>query len=256
MLISQKISAVIITYNEIGYIEKCLDSILFADEIIVIDSYSTDGTFEYLKSNARIKTLQKPFENYTLQKSFALEQASHDWVLFIDADEIVTENLKKEIVQTVHNPTEHVAFWFYRQFMFQKEKLRYSGWQTDKNHRLFRKSKVKFTEKKLVHEALEVNGSSGVFQEKLLHYCYKNYTDYKGKMLRYGRLKAKEAFLRKEKFSYGALLLKPAWKFVYHYFLRLGILDGKKGIIICSLNAMSDLEKYRELKKLEATSSS
>lgn len=245
-----KISALVITYNEIGYIEQCLDSMAFADEIIVIDSFSTDGTAEFLRNNSKVKTIQHPFENYTLQKSFALKQAAYDWVLFIDADEVITESLKEEIIKTVQSSTEHVAFWFFRQFMFQKEKLHYSGWQTDKNYRLFRKSKVKFAAEKLVHETLEVNGTSGELNEKLLHYCYKNYDNYKMKMLRYGRLKAKEAYHRQEKFNYLAFFGKPVWKFVYHYFLRLGILDGKKGIIICSLNALGDFEKYRELKKL------
>lgn len=235
-----------------GYIEQCIDSITFADEIIVVDSNSTDGTYEYLTSRPDIKAIKHSFENYTLQKSFALEQASNDWVLFIDADEVVPENLKKEILQIVHNPQQHVAFWFYRQFMFKNEKLRFSGWQTDKNHRLFRKSKVRFSDEKLVHERLEVDGTSGELQAKLVHYCYKDYNNYKGKMLRYGKMKAKEAQIRGEKFSYLAFFLKPAWKFVYHYILRLGILDGKKGIIICYLNALGDLEKYRELKKSSA----
>ncbi len=250
MNLNSKISALIITYNEMGYIERCLDSVAFADEIIVVDSYSSDGTYEYLTNRSRIKTLQHSFQNYTAQKSFALKQASHDWVLFVDADEVVTDNLKKEILNTVNNPTEHVAYWFYRQFMFQDEKLHYSGWQTDKNHRLFLKDSVKFSEEKLVHEVLEVKGTSGALNEKLLHYCYKNFDDYKNKMLNYGRFKAKEAINRNDKFNYSSLLLKPAWKFVYHYFLRLGFLDGKKGIIICYLNALGDLEKYRELRKL------
>lgn len=251
MSLNPKISALIITYNEIGYIERCLESIAFADEIIVVDSFSTDGTYELLMSHAKVQLMQHHFENYTLQKTFALQQASNDWILFIDADEVVTEPLKKEILHTVNLPTTHAAFWFYRQFMFQNEKLRFSGWQTDKNHRLFIKSKVQFAENKLVHETLEVNGSSGALKAKLLHYCYKNYDDYKAKMLSYGRLKAKEAFIRGEKSNFLALVLKPTWKFVYHYLLRLGILDGKKGIVICYLNAISDFEKYRELKRLE-----
>jgi len=244
------ISALVITFNEKGYIEKCLDAIDFADEIIVVDSNSTDGTFEYLKNRPGITVIQHPFENYTKQKSYALEQASNDWVLFLDADEVVTKNLKEEILERVSTPTPHVAFWFFRQFMFKNEKLRYSGWQTDKNHRLFRKSKVRFKAEKLVHETLEVDGSSGYFKEKLIHYCYKNYEDYKFKMMQYGRMKAEEATMRQEKFSYLALVFKPCWKFVYHYFLRLGVLDGKKGLIICYLNALSDLENYRELKKI------
>ncbi len=248
---SEKISALIITYNEIGYIEKCLDSVAFADEIIVVDSYSTDGTYEYLKAHPRVRVFQHPFTNFTLQKSFTLQKASHDWVLFLDADEVVPDALRDEILQTVRSGTDKSAFWFYRKFMFQQEPLHFSGWQTDKNYRLFRKSKAKFSDKKLVHETLVVDGKSGILTERLIHYCYKDYDDYKAKMLTYGRLKAKESFYREKQFNYFSLVFKPLWKFVNHYLFRLGILDGKKGIIICYLNSLSDLERYRELKKLE-----
>jgi glycosyltransferase involved in cell wall biosynthesis len=248
---SEKISALIITYNEIGYIEKCIASLGFADEIIVVDSYSTDGTYEYLLSLPNVRVIQHPFTNFTLQKSFTLQKASHDWVLFLDADEVIPDALREEILETVNRGTDIAAFWFYRKFMFQEEPLHFSGWQTDKNYRLFRKSMAQFSDKKLVHETLVVNGNSGILKEKLTHYCYKNYEDYKSKMLTYGRLKAKESFFRERKFNYFSLVLKPIWKFFNHYFLRLGILDGRKGIVICYLNALSDLERYRELKKLE-----
>lgn len=234
-----------------GYIEKCIESVRFADEIIVVDSYSTDGTYEYLSELPYVKVIQHPFANFTAQKSFALQQASHDWVLFPDADEVVEAGLQEEILNTIASNPEEVAFWFYRQFMFQNEPLRYSGWQTDKNYRLFRKSKACFSDRKLVHETLEVCGKSGIFSEKLTHYCYKNYEDYKAKMLCYGRLKAKEDFFREKPFSYLSMVLKPAWKFFNHYLLRLGFLDGKKGVTICYLNALGDLERYKELQKLE-----
>ncbi|WP_430967617.1 glycosyltransferase family 2 protein [Spongiimicrobium sp. 2-473A-2-J] len=247
----KKISALVITYNEIGYIEKCIESIAFADEIIVVDSYSTDGTYEYLLEHPQVKVIQHPFENFTLQKSYALKQASHDWVLFTDADEIVTPDLRDEIVKTVTGNAEHVAYWFYRKFMFQDEPLKFSGWQTDKNYRLFRKTKAHFTDKKIVHETLVVDGSCGILEEKLIHRCYKNYEDYKGKMLRYGRLKAKEDFYRERKFSYFFMVLKPFWKFFNHYILRLGFLDGEKGITVCYLNALGDFERYKELQRLE-----
>ncbi|WP_445384505.1 glycosyltransferase family 2 protein [Robiginitalea sp. IMCC44478] len=246
-----RISALVITYNEIGYIEKCLESLRFADEIIVVDSYSTDGTFEYLQQQQGVTVIQHPFENFTLQKSFALKQASHDWILFPDADEVISDELQKEILDTVNNDPQHAAYWFYRKFMFQKNPLNFSGWQTDKNYRLFRKSKARFSDRKIVHETLVVNGSSGILNNKLIHYCYKSYADYKSKMLHYGRLKAKEDFYRENHFNYLYMLVKPSWKFVNHYLLRLGILDGKKGMIICYLNALGVLERYRELKKLE-----
>ena len=247
----EKLSALIITYNEINSIKKCIESILFADEIIVVDSYSTDGTYEYLVSHPKIKVIQHPFFDFTSQKAFTLKQATNDWVLFIDADEVVTKALKKEIIKTINSDSKNVAYWFYRKFMFQNSPLNYSGWQTDKNYRLFRKSKAQFSDRKIVHETLDVNGDYGILKEKLTHFCYKNYEDYKRKMLQYGSLKAKESFYKEKKFSYILMILKPTWKFFNHYILRLGILDGKKGIIICYLNALGVLEHCKELKRLE-----
>ena len=247
----EKLSALIITYNEIGYIQQCIESVSFADEIIVVDSYSTDGTYEFLVEHPKVKVIQHPFSNFTAQKAFTLKQASNDWVLFLDADEVVTKKLESEITTTINSDNANVAYWFYRKFMFQDKSLNFSGWQTDKNYRLFRKSKAQFSDKKIVHETLEVNGSSGILKEKLTHYCYKDFKDYKGKMLKYGRLKAKEAFYREKKFTYLLLLAKPTWKFFNHFILRLGFLDGKKGATISYLNALGVLEYCKELKRLE-----
>jgi len=135
--------------------------------------------------------------------------------------------------------------------MFQNKKLRFSGWQTDKNYRLFRKSKAKFCDSKIVHETLDVDGKSGILNEKLIHYCYKNYEDYKCKMLKYGRLKAIESFYTEKSFNYMLMFFKPSWKFFNHYILRFGFLDGKKGFSVCYLNALGVLERFRELKRLE-----
>ncbi|MCO5724021.1 glycosyltransferase family 2 protein [Robiginitalea marina] len=248
----EKLTALIITYNEVGYIERCIESVRFADEIIVVDSYSSDGTYEYLLNHPQVKAMQHPFENFTQQKTYALQQASNDWILFVDADEVVPEALRQEIVQTIGSNTPHAAFWFYRKFMFGKKPLNFSGWQTDKNYRLFRKSKARFSDRKLVHETLEVNGTSGILENRLIHYCYKNYEDYREKMLHYGRLKAREDFYREKPFNYFMMVAKPAWKFLHHYLLRLGVLDGKRGVTICYLNALGDLERFRELRKLES----
>lgn len=248
-----KLTALIITYNEIGYIENCIDSIAFADEIIVVDSYSDDGTYEYLLNHPKVKVIQKAFENFTKQKSFALSQASNDWILFNDADEIVTEVLRKEIDQVLGSENTHSAYWFYKKFMFKNKSLNFCAWRTDKNYRLFKKSKVKFTSKRIVHETLEVSGTSGIFKEKLIHYSYKNYQDYKAKMLSYGRFKAKEAFLKEKQFSYSKLIFKPLWKFSYHFILRLGFLDAKKGFIVSYLSALGEIERYLELRRLQSS---
>ncbi len=241
----------IITYNEIGYIEKCIESISFADEIIVVDSYSTDGTFEYLLDNPKIQVIQRSFKNFTDQKSYALKQASNDWILFVDADEVIPKNLRREILDTINKDNAAEAYWFYRKFMYQNKPLHYSGWQTDKNHRLFRKSKAHFTNEKIVHETLQINGQSACLNSKLTHFCFKNYTDYKSKMLHYGRLRAQEEFHKGKKFSYLKLLLKPTWKFFYNFIVRLGFIDLKKGVNVCYLNALSVYVRYSELQRLE-----
>ena len=246
-----KITALIITYNEIGYIENCLKSIAFADEIIVVDSYSTDGTYKFLLEQPNVRVIQHPFKNYTAQKAFTLSQASNDWVLFVDADEIVTAALQQEITQTVNSSKEHAAYWFRRKFMFKEKHLRFSGWQTDKNYRLFQKSKVKFSDKRIVHETLEINGSSAILKNKLTHYCYRDFKNYKNKMLVYGRMKAKEALLKGKGFNPILLIAKPTFTFLYNYIFRLGILDGLKGITVCYLNALGDWERCVELRRLE-----
>ena len=246
-----KITALVITYNEIGYIENCLKSIAFADEIIVVDSYSTDGTYKYLLQQPNVRVIQHPFKNYTAQKAFTLSQASNDWVLFVDADEIVTQDLQQEITHTVNSSKEHAAYWFRRKFMFKQKHLRFSGWQTDKNYRLFQKSKVKFSDKRIVHETLEINGSSAILKNKLTHYCYRDFKNYKNKMLVYGRMKAKEALQKGKSFNPILLIAKPTFTFLYNYIFRLGIFDGIKGITVCYLNALGDWERYVELRRLE-----
>lgn len=248
----QKLSALVITYNEIDHIANCLASVAFADEIVVVDSFSTDGTWEFLKSQPNVKAVQKKFVDFTTQKAFALSLATHDWVYFLDADERVTPALKDEIVKTINAENPLDAYWNYRLFMFNNDRLRFSGWQTDKIQRLFKKSRCHFEKKRLVHETLVVNGSQGFLKEKLLHYSYKGFNDYKGKMQSYGRLRAAELFEKGKRWSVFHQFLRPLWKFVNHYFIRLGILDGKKGIIICYLNALGVWERYKELKKLQA----
>ncbi|MGF1559323.1 MAG: glycosyltransferase [Flavobacteriaceae bacterium] len=246
-----KISALLITFNEITHIDAVIKNLSFADEIIVVDSYSTDGTIERIKSYPHVKLIQRAFKNYTDQKSFALDQASYDWVLFNDADERVTRDLKNEILEVVNSdgPTAD-AYHFFRTFMFQNQVLRYSGWQSDKNYRLFKKSKVHFTEDRIVHETLVVNGESSSLKNKLIHYSYKNYHDYKSKMIKYGQMKAQEELKKGVVPNFYHFALRPLYKFLNHYLLRLGILDGKKGLVICYLNALGVFSRYQELKKL------
>lgn len=246
-----KISALVITYNEIGYIEACLNSLSFADEIIVVDSYSTDGTYEYLRNREDVTVIQNPFKNFMAQKSFAMSKANHDWILFLDADEVIPAALKREIQETLQKDPKTVAFKFRRQFMFKTNKLRFSGWQTDKNYRLFRKSKVRFTPSRIVHETLEIDGAVRCLREKLLHYSYKNYEDYRAKMIHYGTLKAIQEYPCNTVLKGYKYAVAPLWKFAYNFFIRLGFLDGINGLIICYLDSLTYIVRLKEFKRLE-----
>lgn len=245
-----KISAVFITLNEVMNINEVLANVQFADEIIVVDSFSTDGTVERIKQRPQVRLIQRPFLNYTDQKAFALNQASNDWVLFMDADERLTDKLKNEILNTINGEPKAVAYFFYRTFMFGNKVLRFSGWQSDKNYRLFRKSKVSFTKDRIVHETLIVDGAVNVLKHKLIHYSYKDYEDYKGKMIKYGQMKAQEELVKNYDPNLYHFMFRPLYKFLNHFFFRLGFLDGKKGAIISYLNALGVHSRYKELKRL------
>lgn len=228
-----------------------MDSVAFADEIVVVDSYSTDGTWELLQQREQVKAFQHPFRNFTEQKNFALQKASYNWVYFLDADERVTSALQQEILSTLCQNETHAAYWNYRAFMYRDERLHFSGWQTDKVYRLFRKDLCRFTPSRIVHETLEVNGTEGKLREKLIHYCFHSSQDYRAKMVKYGRMKAREAYARGVRWNPLTQWFRTGWKFFNHYLIRLGILDGKKGWVVCYLNALGVYERYEELKRLQ-----
>ncbi|WP_286967637.1 glycosyltransferase family 2 protein, partial [Flavobacterium sp. UBA4854] len=128
----QKLSVLIITLNEEHHIKSLLEDIDFADEIIVVDSFSTDKTVSIVESFNNVKLIQNAFIDYTSQRNFALDQARNSWVLFIDADERLTPELKSEIVTEINSQNAASAYFIYRIFMFKNNRLNFSGWQTDK----------------------------------------------------------------------------------------------------------------------------
>lgn len=239
-----------ITYNEVNHIESVINNISFADEIIVVDSFSNDGTLDKLAQFKHVITIQREFKNFADQRNFALKQASHNWVLFIDADERITPKLKIEIITTINNPKDTVAFMVKRLYFFKKKRIRFSGFQTDTTYRLFKKDKVKYIEDRIVHEMPNIDGKSQILKNNMLHYCFDSARHYKGKMEHYGKLKALELFNKGKKATIFHFTFSPFYKFFTNYFFRLGILDGKQGFQICYLSAYGVYYRYKELKKL------
>lgn len=244
----EKVSGLIITFNEEKNIREALECFDFCDEIVLVDSFSTDKTLEIASEFPNVKIIKNKFEDFTKQRNLALDAAKNDWVLFLDGDERITPQLREEIIETVKNPDAKDAYYFYRTFFVGKQKINFSGTQNDKNFRLFRKSKAHYSENKKVHETLDVNGTIGILKYRLLHYSFENYEHFKIKMLSYGRLKGQELQLKGKKYSSFVQWSKVIFKFLKTYILKLGILDGINGLKISYLQSLYVYETYRTLK--------
>ncbi|MCP2038974.1 glycosyltransferase family 2 protein [Chryseobacterium sp. HSC-36S06] len=251
MDLTQHISGLIITFNEEKNIQEVLECFDFCDEIIVVDSFSTDRTVEIALKNTKVKVIKNAFEDFTKQRNLALNSAKNDWVLFLDGDERITPELKNEIKETVNCTNAADAYYIYRIFFVGKKKINFSGTQNDKNFRLFKKSKASYLKHKKVHETLDVNGTTGVLKSKLLHYSFENYASFKNKMLYYGRLKGEELAETGKKYSTAVHYIKVIFKFVKTYFLKLGIFDGIDGLRISYLQSLYVNETYRKLRDIK-----
>jgi len=245
-----KLSALVITYNEEQNIDDLIDNLSFADEIIIVDSFSSDKTVAKIKQHKNVTLIQNKFINFSEQRNFALQYANHEWVLFIDADERISPKLKHEIINNINNTEKNiVAYEIYRKFYYKKKLVRFSGWQTDKVYRLYKKSHVSFKSNLFVHELLDINGEVGVLKEKIKHFSFDSYEDYKNKMTHYATLRAEELFIKKLTPNIFHFYIKPLYRFLNHYFIRLGFLDGKKGFIISYLSSYYVRHRYVILAK-------
>ena len=239
-----KITAIIPTLNEEIHITEAIKSVSFADEIIVIDSFSTDKTLE-IAEKMDVKIIKRKFDDFSSQKNFAISHASNPWIYILDADERVTPQVEKEILEAVKNPQDHVGFYVRRSFYFAGKNINYGGCQRDKVVRLFLKDSCKY--QGIVHETIFSDGEFGFFKNKIEHYSYKNYDHYISKMNHYGALRGKEFFEKGRKVNLYHFLIKPPARFVIHYFIRLGFLDGFPGFVFAKAQAYGVYVRYIKL---------
>ena len=221
-------TVIIPTKNEVNNIEAVIASVSFADEILVVDSFSTDGTVEKAM-NLGAKILQRTFDYHAAQKNWAIPQAKHDWILLVDADERVTPELKKEIISVLQQKEiKEKAFWIKRINHFMGQRVHYSGWRNDAVIRLFDKKYSRY-EDIFVHEEIICTGTTGKLKHKLSHNTYKNFDAYIQKMNRYATQQAKVYDLKTGKITPYHLVLKPFWGFFKHYIVQSGFRDGFVG---------------------------
>lgn len=240
-----KISAVIITLNEEKALPAFLDSLWFADEIIVLDSYSTDKTLDIAKEHEKVKVFQRTFDDFSSQKNAAISRATHDWIVFFDPDEKITKQLSQEIVSTLKDP-KAIAYYVNREFHFMGKQIKFSGLQNDNVVRLFNKNYCSYNDN-LVHEVLQAKGTTATLKNKLPHYTYTTFDTYTAKMHHYSALKAKMLYNKGVKPKGYHFFFRPWWRFVNQYFFKLGVLDGKRGFILAYVSAFSVFKRYVNL---------
>lgn len=242
------LSAVIITYNEEQNISRCLQSLVgIADEIIVVDSASTDKTCSIAEQYSA-KIIQHPFAGFAAQKNFAAQSATHNWVLSLDADEVLSEELKSAILQ-VKSKAECEAYFLKRSTNFCGTFIRHGSWYPDKQCRLWDKTKGDW--QGTIHEKwrlFEPHKKYGTLSGDLLHYSFNSISDYLNMTERYTTLSAQEALQKGKNVSLLKLVLGPKFKFFQDYIIRLGFLDGYAGYIAYRLAANMAFVKYSKIR--------
>lgn len=249
---NNKLSALAIVYNEEHNIREYLDNMSFADEIIVVDSYSNDGTVEIIKSEyPHVRLYQRAFDDFSNQRNYTLDLATYDWVAFFDADERIIQKGIEEIVRTLKEDPPVAAFWVKRIFYYEGRPMINSNFNDDKTARIFRRSKCRYSDK-LVHEKLDIDGESRVLEHPILHYSFKNKEDFLAKRLQYSKLRAKE--LHQEGITTNILhfTVKPAFRFFKYYVLKLGFVNGRRGYDIAKILGYHVYMRYVYLREMNA----
>jgi len=245
------LSATVITRNEARNIARAIRSLACADEVIVVDSRSTDGTAAIAESlGARV--ISHAFESFSAQKNFATAQACHDWILSLDADEELDADAQRALQQWRTSQPRANGYRFARCAQYLGRWIRHSGWYPDYKLRLFDRRRGQW-QGAYVHEAVAVEGPIGILPGQILHYTCDSLKEHRERIEFYTDLAAREMFERRERAGTLRRMLVPAWIFVQTYIFRAGILDGWQGFLIARMAARYVARKFEKLDELWQT---
>jgi len=242
-----KLSVAIITHNEAANIGQVLASVSFADEVVLVDAYSTDETIEIAKGLGARAFLEE-WKGFAAQKNSAIAKCTGDWVLSLDADEAVSPELQQQIVTLLAGNPQHDGYYLPRRNYFLGRWIKHGGFYPDAKLRLFKRGSAHFAER-AVHETMQCTGTTGTLSGDLIHHSYPTLENYLGHMNRYSSLGA-EVLIAKNKTSRGPLAfywnvyLVPQFTFTYNYFFRFGFLDGREGLLLHLYHAVYVSWKY------------
>lgn len=247
----QKISAVIITYNEEKKIERCIQSVLpVADEIIIVDSFSSDSTEAICKKFENVKFYKREFDGYSGQKNWAINQAVNKVILSLDADEVLSDELIESIAQLKKN-WKCDAYYFNRLNNYCGKWIKHGGWYPDKKIRLW-DCRLGMWNSSVVHESikLDVNAKIGHVPDNILHYSYDTISDHIKQLNKFTDLSAQDLHIRNRKTSVTEIIFHSGWKFIQDYFIKRGFLDGYYGFVIAVISSFSTFLKYVKLREI------
>jgi len=237
-----KVSVIITTFNEEVHIGACIESVLWADEILVVDSFSTDRTVEIAETYP-VKLMQRQYFGSAAQKNWSIDRVENDWVLVLDADERVTEPLAVELLQLLTGEADAMGYYLRRRNIIFDKEIKHSGWSTDKVIRLFHKAHGRYPNRR-VHADVDIDGRVPILKHALIHYTYRSLGQYIEKLMNYAEWGAAQAFREGRKAGFIEVGIRPFYRFFRTYVLQLGVLDGLHGVVVCGLQAYGTFLKY------------
>jgi glycosyltransferase involved in cell wall biosynthesis len=243
------LSVVVITLDEEKNIREALSSASFADEVVVLDSFSTDGTLEVCRGFTD-KVFQEEWRGFSGQKQRAVELAENDWVLVLDADERITPGLAREIKGLMDAGPDKPGYYCPRKNHFMGSEIKHGGWYPDYSVRLFDRRRGRFKER-AVHEAVMLDGEAGYLKNPMLHFTYDGVSDYLRRMDKYSALAAEELRKSGRKATVADMLFRPHGTFFKMFFLKRGFLDGIYGFLLAGLYSFYVFSKYAKLLEIE-----
>jgi glycosyltransferase involved in cell wall biosynthesis len=247
-----KLSVYVLAYNDEPNIRACLETVTWADEIIVVDSFSTDAT-EKISREFTDHVYQHEFQGFGRLRNEAVTHASHDWVFSLDTDERATPEIREEIRAVLRQGPEADAYFVPRENFFLGRKIRHGGWYPDyRQPQLFRKDRLRYRDD-IVHEGFELNGRIGYLKQHVLQYPFRDIDHYLAKMDRYSDLMAQRMIEQGRRFHPSQLVTHPCFTFFKMYLGRAGFLDGMPGLILSGLYAYYTFIKYAKLWEVTRT---
>ena len=244
-----RIAAIVIAKNEEENIAACLETLHWADELIVLDSFSDDGTVEVARaSGAEVR--QRRFDNYARQRDAALGMTSKEWVFFVDADERATPELAEEIRHVV-SQGDFNGWWVPRRNYIFGKWIRHAGWFPDHQLRLLRRDSARYDLRREVHELVVLDGEAGYLQNPLIHYNYDSLRQFRDKQDRYTDYEVRELFESGQRARPCNLVLQPLRQFRWRYLTLRGYRDGWRGLLLSSLMAYYEFVRYWRLWHLQ-----